>query len=188
MSRSGRQAAPWSHAPLYVRAFDLARWFSSRQEDRVGAPFADLAARMAAEAQELLVGVGLALTFPATRSRSLERADEAVVRIRLLTRLARELGALSAAQARFVSDELDTVGRMIGGWRRAKRRRQTSEPTGTGVEAPRATGASCVAAHSGTMPTGAAPPTATTGTPGIATTTSGSASCCPPSPPGGARS
>jgi hypothetical protein len=181
MSPTNAQNALWSRAPLYVRVLDLARWLNTRSEDRAAVPYAGLAQRTALESEELLVAVSLALTFPARRSQSLERADEAVVRIRLLMRLACELGGMSAAQLGYASSELDGIGRMIGGWRRSRRRR-TSRANPAGVEAPRATGGSCVAGRSGTTPTGAAPRTATRGTRGTATTTSGSAS---PSPPEG---
>lgn len=65
-----------------------------------------------------MLGVSLALTFPASRSRHLEAADEAVVRLRELLRLAQELGLISPGGLRYASGRLLVIGRMIGGWRK----------------------------------------------------------------------
>ena len=150
MSHVGGRVSPWSQAPLYVQSFDLARWLAEKAEDRRGGPHAALLAQASTAAAELLLAIGLALTFPSLRVRNLERADEQVVRARLLLRLACELGALSPGGLRHASNELDEIGRMIGGWRRSVRRRRgrRSPPQQQGVEAPRATRASCAAGPS----------------------------------------
>lgn len=108
----------WKDAPLYVEAHDLARWVSERAgawADRGGR---HLAARVGDVACSLLEAVALALTFPVGRASHLAEADRAIVRLRVLLRLARELGYLSPGGLRFACERLQTAGRMVGGWRK----------------------------------------------------------------------
>jgi hypothetical protein len=138
----------WRDAPLYVHAHDLARWVLERtggwgEPEAAGGP---LQLQVAAAACDLLTGASLALTFPATRPRHLEQADEAIVRLRVLLRLARDLGLLSAGGTRYATGRLSEIGRMIGGWRkrvdRSARRvanRSRKEDTRTGDGPPPAT-------------------------------------------------
>ena len=66
----------------------------------------------------LLEAASLALTFPRSRGQHLVTADQAVVRVRVLLRLAAAQGALTARQLRYASGNLADIGRMIGGWRK----------------------------------------------------------------------
>jgi hypothetical protein len=77
-----------------------------------------LSARAVDAACGLVEAVSLALTFPAGRVGHLEAADWAVVRLRVLLRLAQELGYLSPGGLRFSSARLQAAGKMIGGWRK----------------------------------------------------------------------
>ncbi len=170
----------WRHAPLYVRAHDLARWHLAHFRD--AASYRELVAAASAAMVELLCSLALALTFPASRDRHREQADEALVRVRTLGSLACELSLMSPRQLRYMSGELVVLGRMLGGWRRASRntaRRLTSNP---GAKAQAAPPASCAAAHTGTTPTGAVPRTGTGTTHRTGGTTPVSASPCPPPP------
>ena len=104
-------------APLYVEAHDLARWVIERADswgDRGGV----LSVRVSDAACGLLEAVSLALTFPRGRARDLEEADRAMVRLRVLLRVAEELGLLSPSALRFACGRLQTAGRMVGGWRK----------------------------------------------------------------------
>jgi len=107
----------WRDAPLYVEAHDLARWTLERTARRPGAsPGLSTAIDLAAVG--LLSSVSLALTFPATRVQHLADADQAVVRLRVLLRVARDLGLVTGGGLRFAAGRLDAVGRMLGGWQR----------------------------------------------------------------------
>ena len=44
--------------------------------------------------------------------------DHAIVRLRVLLRLARDIGLVSAGGLRHASGRLRTIGRMVGGWRK----------------------------------------------------------------------
>ncbi len=117
----------WRDAPLYVEAHDLARWVLERaaswppERDRLLAP------PLAAAACDLVTEVALALTFPHSRARHLERADHAIVRVRTLLRLARDLALISAGGLRFAAGRLQVIGRMVGGWRKRVERRDRQE-------------------------------------------------------------
>jgi hypothetical protein len=50
--------------------------------------------------------------------RSLARADAHLDELRLLVRMAMDLGAMSERQHGYVSEHLADVGRQLGGWRR----------------------------------------------------------------------
>lgn len=108
----------WSEAPLFVEVQDLARWVAERAAAWVDRGHAILAARVAGEACSMLESVALALTFPATRPGDLEQADRSLARLRVLLRLARDLGLLPASGLRFAAGRLQAAGRMIGGWRK----------------------------------------------------------------------
>lgn len=106
----------WRDAPLYVEAHDLARWVLERT--RAWPEPGPLGERSAAAACDLVVAVSLALTFPAGRAEHLRAADHAVVCLRVLLRLACDLGMVSPGGLRFATGRLRTIGRMIGGWRK----------------------------------------------------------------------
>ncbi len=116
----------WRDAPLYVEAHDLARWTLERTNAWASRDDRHLAPLVAGGACDLLTAVSLALTFPATRAIHLEEADHGIVRLRVLLRVARGLGLLSAGGLRFASGRLTAMGRMVGGWR--KRARSARSP------------------------------------------------------------
>lgn len=106
----------WRDAPLYVEAHDLARWLLERTGHWPAE--SPLRARLSQASCELLEAVSLALTFPLQRATHLQLADGAIVKLRVLLRLARDLGLVSAGGVRFAAGRLRVVGRMIGGWRK----------------------------------------------------------------------
>ncbi len=121
----------WKRAPLYVRSHDLARWLHERLASMANRPDVGLVGAIGEEARRLVGAIALALTFPAGRRAHRDQADATLVRLRVLLRLAEELGFLSPRQRRYALGELQTLGRMVGGWQRSARRRSRS-----GVEAP----------------------------------------------------
>ncbi len=118
----------WRDAPLYVEAFDLSGWVIERAQSWELEP---LARRAIDEAVELVSSVSLALTFPAARERHLIEAEEGIVRLRTVLRIAEGVGVLSSRRVRFAAERLSAIGRMVGGWRkRVCRRRQAEEGRG----------------------------------------------------------
>lgn len=120
-------------APLYVEALDLATWLTREldAEPSSRSSLPGLESDLARVGRELLAAVGIALTFPDRRHEALRAADESLVRLRLGLELAAAVGRLAPRQVRYASARVDRAGRMVGGWRRALRRRKTqgTKPT-----------------------------------------------------------
>ncbi len=115
----------WRDAPVYVEAFDLGRWVIERADSWEHRPLAD---RATGAAVELVISVSLALTFPANRQRHLAASDEGIVRLRTVLRLAESVGLVSRGGLRAAAQQLGSIGRMVGGWRkRIRKPSQTSE-------------------------------------------------------------
>jgi hypothetical protein len=169
----------WRRAPLYVEAHELAVWLG-RHFDGERARTLDV--ELARTGDELLFQVARALAFPGAREQALLAADEAVLRLRVLARVACERARLAPRELRFAAARLERIGRMLGGWRRQRRldahaRASTAEDTVEERRGARGTpGASSAAAPTGTTRGTAAPPTATGTTPTSTTTTTASAS------------
>ena len=104
----------WRDAPLYVEAYDLARWLLKHTENWPAE--STMRARLSHAGCELVEAVSLALTFPRQRSDHLLRADASIVRVRILLRLACDLELLSRRGVRFACGRLRLIGRMVGGW------------------------------------------------------------------------
>jgi len=111
----------WREAPLYVESHDLALWVLERS--RAWPEPGPLGTQIAVAACDLVVEVSLALTFRVGRVEHLRHADEAIVRLRTLLRLARDLGLVSPRGLRFATGRLRAIGRMLGGWRKRVDRR-----------------------------------------------------------------
>lgn len=60
-------------------------------------------------------------TFTRNRGRLLDRVNVDLDKLRLLLRLAKELGYLDLRRYEHAARRLDEVGRLVGGWRRAHR-------------------------------------------------------------------
>lgn len=130
------------HAPIYVAAHDLARWILERIEAWPHERGGTLRQPLSETACQLLTAVSLAMTFPRKRVDHLRSADETVVRLRMLLRLAGDLALLSPGGLRHAQGKLLAIGRMLGGWQKqlqrahAKEQNQTFEFQGTGSPAP----------------------------------------------------
>ena len=99
-------------APLYVQTHDLARWLLQNL-----APSGPLEARVHEGALSLLDHVVLALKG-FDRERNVDGADAATALLRTQLRLARDLDHIDDRQLLFLTRELDSIGRQIGGWLR----------------------------------------------------------------------
>jgi hypothetical protein len=168
----------WQRAPLYVEAHDLAVWLTQRFDESRAT---ELDRDVAATGREIVYQVARALAFPGVREVALVAADESVLRLRILLRLACEGAHLSPRQHRFAASRLERIGRMLGGWRRERRIQAAARGNDPSSRrrARMAPGASSAAAPTGTTPAIAVRPTATGTTPTSTTTTTASASSSP---------
>ena len=103
-----------SQAPLFVDALALAQWLLNHFDGAAG----PLAARIAAGALDLLEAVTLALKNR-RRDEQIELADELLIRLRVLLRLAADSGQLTSEQYGHVLERVDEIGRQLGGWQRS---------------------------------------------------------------------
>jgi len=103
-----------SPAPLYVDAFAFCEWlFRHFGDDPRSLPKA-----LCEHALELLRAVTLALKAR-RREEQVEIADEQLIQLRILLRLAGALGLLDHSQEIHALERADTIGRQLGGWIRA---------------------------------------------------------------------
>lgn len=101
-------------APLYVDAFALCEWLLGRFGDdpRV------LASSLCRGGLTLLDAVTLALKGR-RRDEQVDLADEQLVTLRTQLRLAAATGYMTDAQMLQALERADSIGRQLGGWRRA---------------------------------------------------------------------
>jgi hypothetical protein len=103
-----------AQAPLFVDALALNQWLLERFA-RAAQPLEE---RIIALALELLESLTLALK-DRDRAARIEAADELLIRLRVLLRLAADSGRLRADQYAFVLGFIDNIGRQLGAWRRS---------------------------------------------------------------------
>jgi len=115
-------------APLFVHAFDLARYLLERTARFPKNQRFVLAPRIQGAALDLVEEIAIALHEPEERPSRLRAADAALMRLRLAIRLARELELIRISQADHAAREIAAIGRMLGGWRRRERLSHAGPP------------------------------------------------------------
>ncbi len=124
------------HAPLYTRTYDLTCWLVFRMDECAARRWPQIANRVMESAFGLLNATTIALSFPSGRAHAREQADHEAARLRVVLRVAAEVGALSNRQHTFAASELTIIGRMLGGWSRSdhRRKRRPIAAQATGAE------------------------------------------------------
>lgn len=103
-----------AQAPLFVDSLALCQWLCAHQE-ALGAPLGPPILTLALELYQTLT---LALK-DRDRDARIEAADELLIRLRALLRLAVDCGRLNTDQYRHVLGQVDDIGRQLGAWRRS---------------------------------------------------------------------
>ncbi len=98
------------------------RWLFQRTAGFPRRLRASLTRRIEERALDVYEGLSLA-RYSRRPADALHRVNLDLDRLRLLLRLARDLGALSHAQADHAAEQVDDVGRQVGGWLRHARGR-----------------------------------------------------------------
>ena len=104
--------------PVIQKTYDLLKWTNERVARFPRPHRHELGSRLLAALHDLF-DVLLAAKYTRDRGALLDRANLLVEQLRFRVRLAFDLGCLRATGYGFASGELDAVGRMLGGWRRA---------------------------------------------------------------------
>ena len=103
-----------AQAPLFVDGMALARWLLGR----FGGSPGQLEQQIVSVSLDLLQAITLALK-DRRRDEQIELADEMLIRLRVLLRLAMDCGRLTPEQYGHVLGRVDAIGRQLGGWQRS---------------------------------------------------------------------
>jgi len=101
-------------APIYVDCMALCEWLLDKFDQTPGVLGPDLCRCALA----LVQAVVLALK-DRDRDTQIDLADEQLIRLRVLLRLAVDTGRLSDRQYGFALDKVGLIGRQLGGWARS---------------------------------------------------------------------
>ena len=104
------------------RAYDLALWLVQKVEKFPRSYRFSVGDRVVARSLELVETLAEA-AYTSEKAGLLDRANRLVNSLRLLLRLTVDLKLLAAAPHEFSAGQLEEIGRMIGGWRKAVARR-----------------------------------------------------------------
>jgi hypothetical protein len=107
------------------KAYDLALWLVPRVNEFPRSQRFVLGDRIETTALDLLDAL-VEAQFRRDKLELLARANSLLVRLRHLLRLANDLHLLGARRYEFVSERIEELGRMIGGWSRQQQRRASS--------------------------------------------------------------
>jgi hypothetical protein len=105
---------------IFTRTFDLLAWLLPATNHFPRAHRHDFTRRLLDAAFDLRERLEEAnLRHGKARRERLERADEALVRLKVYVRLAAQLGWLQPGQYEHVAGLYAEVGRLLGGWQKA---------------------------------------------------------------------
>ena len=105
--------------PIFTRTFDFLTWLLPVTNNFPRAHRLTFTRRLLDATFDLREYLEEAnLRWGAARREWLQRADEALARVRLYLRLAAGWGWLSAGQYRHVSEMVAEIGRLLGGWQK----------------------------------------------------------------------
>lgn len=112
-----RPAGP-NHAVLFEKWMDTTRWLFERTRRMPVAVRHSLTARLEGLALAIIEDIVTA-TYRKAPGRVLTSANERLSRLRVVARLAHELGVLSHAYYEEFAGRMSEAGRLLGGWLRA---------------------------------------------------------------------
>ena len=101
-------------APLFVDSMALNQWLLQKFDQTPGV----LGPSLCRCALILIQAIALALR-DRHQEEQIDLADEQLIRLRVLLRLAADGGRLNNAQYVYALDKVDAIGRQLGGWRRS---------------------------------------------------------------------
>ena len=119
-----------SHAelPVIQRSYDLLKWVSERVARFPRPHRHTLGERLLAGLHELF-DVLLEAKYTRIRGSLLDLANQLLEQLRFRIRLSFDLRCLRATSYGFAAGELESIGRMVGGWRKAESGREARADT-----------------------------------------------------------
>jgi hypothetical protein len=122
---------PDGFLPVVQKAYDLTRWLLPVVEDFPRKFKFTLGDRLQAAALDLSLAL-VEASHARARERPLHRADRLLDQLRLLGRLAHDLRLLPLRRYERLSEAVEEIGRMIGGWLRHARQQAHPRPGAAG--------------------------------------------------------
>lgn len=108
-----------NETPIFTRTYDLLTWLLPRSNNFPRAHRHTFTKRLLDSAFDLRERLEEAnMRQGRARAERLSRADEALARLRIYTRLAMHWGWLSEGQYRHSAGMLVEIGRLLGGWQK----------------------------------------------------------------------
>lgn len=109
--------------PAVQKAYDLNRWLLPHLAKLPRAYKFTLGDRLQVTALDLCLAL-VEAGHASAKARPLYRADRLLDQLRLLLRLAHDLGLVPIQRYEHAAGRVDELGRMIGGWKRATAKRR----------------------------------------------------------------
>jgi len=104
--------------PIIVKSYNLSLWYIKKIATFPKNHRFTLGERIQQSMIELLLTLSDTI-YSKQKKELLTKANQELERLRLLSRLLKDLSILSTDNYRFVSDSLNEIGQMIGGWQKA---------------------------------------------------------------------
>ncbi|MBI3680493.1 MAG: diversity-generating retroelement protein Avd [Acidobacteria bacterium] len=109
-------------AVVVQRAYELVLWLLPKAERFPRSFRFTVGERTVAAGLDLLLAL-VEASYSADKSAFLDQASRKTNTLRYLLRIAKDLKLLTVDSYAFVSEKLEEIGRMTGGWRKTARRR-----------------------------------------------------------------
>jgi len=116
---------PRPQSPLFTKSYDFLLWLIPLTLKFPRSQRFLLAERLSSLALEFYDAVLEAVLDPGQGEAHLRRADRLLTKIRLYIRLSYDLHCINLGQFEHAARRIDELGRLVGGWQRKEKRRQT---------------------------------------------------------------
>lgn len=117
---------PRPQSPLFTKSYDFLLWLIPLTLKFPRSQRFLLAERLSSLALEFYDAILEATLEPGQQEAQLRRADKLLTKIRLYIRLSYDLHCINLGQLEHAARLVDELGRLIGGWQRKEKRRQTA--------------------------------------------------------------
>lgn len=103
--------------PVIIKSYNLTVWYFKKLEKLPKTHRYTLGEKIQSTLLELL-GILSDTVYSKDKKELLVKANQEIERLRLLTKLMKDLSILSNDNNRFILSSLNEIGQMIGGWRK----------------------------------------------------------------------
>lgn len=107
---------------VVVKTYDFTLWLLPKVEKFSRAYRFSVGDRLVSHGLDLLLSL-VEAAYSSNKAGLLDRANRDVNAVRYLLRLAKDLKLMSLDSWKFAAEQLDEIGRMVGGWQKASGKR-----------------------------------------------------------------